>query len=406
MTQQKAPPTTMAPGPTTRARLFFVDNLRVVLTVLVVLHHAALTYSNIPLWFYIEPAQDPSGHALDLFIILNQTFFMGMFFLLAGYFVPGAADRRGRRGFTRERLVRLGVPLLLFVILLRPLASAPSYTTLLATEPDLPYWLFYLFTIAPGPLWFAEVLLVMSLVYVLIRRFRERRSTTVVDVTGFDAGAGVAARAERPANTAPLNWFGMGWFVPFMLFAVGLALVTIAWRYAFPASYWPIVGLPSPGYLPQYAALFALGVFAYRRNWLIRLPNSAGWGGLAVALVSLIGLGASVIVLGEAAMVPRTWQSMVGVPVETFFAMGVMLALVVFFRRFLNRSNRFLKFLADNAFAVYVLHSVVLVWVGVALSGWEAGALVKFFGLAALSVPLCWAVAGAVRAIPGVKRIL
>lgn len=126
MTQQKAPPTTTTPGPTTRARLFFVDNLRVVLTVLVVLHHAALTYSNIPLWYYTEPAQDPSGHVLDLFIMLNQTFFMGMFFLLAGYFVPGAADRRGRHGFTRERLVRLGVPLLLFVVLLRPWPRRPG----------------------------------------------------------------------------------------------------------------------------------------------------------------------------------------------------------------------------------------------------------------------------------------
>ena len=405
MTQQAAPPTIAEPGPVTRARLFFVDNLRVVLTVLVVLHHAALTYSNIPLWYYSEPAQDSSGVALDLFIMLNQTFFMGLFFLLAGYFVPGAVDRRGGRGFTRERLVRLGVPLLLFVVLLRALASVPTYTAVLATEPDLPYWLFYLFTIDPGPLWFAEVLLVMSLVYVVIRRFRERRSTALVDVTGSDARTG-AARVERPADNAPLNWFGMGWFVPFVLFAVGLALATMAWRYAFPAPYWPIVGLPSPGYLPQYAALFTLGVFAYRRNWLMRLPNSAGWGGLAVALVSLVGMGVSVIVLGEAATLPRTWQAMVGVPMETFFAMGVMVALLVFFRRFLNRSNRFLKFLADNAFAVYVLHAVVLVWVGVALSGWEAGALVKAAGLAVLAVPLCWAVAGAVRAVPGVKRVL
>lgn len=105
-------------------------------------------------------------------------------------------------------------------------------------------------------------------------------------------------------------------------------------------------------------------------------------------------------------MVPRTWQAMVGVPVETFFAMGVMVALLVFFRRFFNRSNRFLRFLADNAFAVYVLHTLVLVWVGVALSGWEAGALVKFAGLAALAVPLTWTLAAAVRAVPGVKRIL
>lgn len=406
MTHQKAPPTTTAPGPASRARLFFVDNLRVVLTVLVVLHHAALTYGNIPLWYYPEPARDPGGVALDLFVFLNQTFFMGMFFLLAGYFVPGATDRRGRRGFVRERLVRLGIPLLLFVILLRPLASVPGYLGLLQTEPDLPYWLYYLLSIDPGPMWFVEVLLVMSLVYVMVRRFRERRATADGGVA-----AGVTGPVERPADTAPLRWFGegrfgTGWFVPVAVFAVGLALATFAWRYAFPAPYWPFVGLPSPGYLPQYVALFTAGVFAYRGNWLMRLPHSAGWGGLALAVVSLLGLVVSMGALGEAFMIPGTWQALVMIMVESFFTMGVVLALLVFFRRFLNRSNRFLAFLSDNAFAVYVLHSVVLVWIAVALSGWEAGAVAKFAGLAALAVPLTWTLAAAVRAVPGARRIL
>jgi fucose 4-O-acetylase-like acetyltransferase len=399
MTQQKATPTTTAPGSTTRARLFFVDNLRVALTVLVVLHHAAITYGNIPLWFYSEPAQDPGGVALDLFVYSNQTFFMGLFFLLAGYFVPGATDRRGRRGFVRERLVRLGVPLLLFVVLLRPLASVSGYLGLLQADPDLPYWLFYVFSIDPGPMWFVEVLLVMSLVYVMVRRFRERR----------DADGGVKAGATgpvRPLDTTPLRWFGMGWFIPVAVFAVGLAMATFAWRYAFPAPYWPFVGLPSPGYLPQYAALFTAGVFAYRNNWLMRLPNSAGWGGLALAVVSLLGLVVSMGALGEAFMIPGTWQALVMILVESFFTMGVVLCLLVFFRRFLNRSNRFLGFLSDNAFAVYVLHSVVLVWLAVALSGWEAGAVAKFAGLAALAVPLTWTLAAAVRAVPGAKRVL
>lgn len=396
MTHQKAPPTTAEPGLTTRARLFFVDNLRVVLTLLVVLHHAAITYGNIPVWYYTEPAQDPTGVVLDLFVLLNQTFFMGMFFLLAGYFVPGATDRRGRRGFVRERLVRLGAPLLLFVILLRPLAMAPSHAEALAADPNLPYWLLYLVTIDPGPMWFVEVLLVMSLVYVLVRRFRERRATADGGVV-----ASVTGPVERPADTASLRWLG-----PVVLFAVGLALATFAWRYAFPAPYWPFVGLPSPGYLPQYVALFTVGVLAYRGNWLMRLPNSAGWGGLAMAAVSFLGLTVVMGALGEALSVPGSWQALVHILVESFFTMGVVLTLLVFFRRFLNRSNRFLGFLADNAFAVYVLHALVLVAVAVALSGWEASALAKFAALAALAVPLTWTAAAALRAVPGVKRIL
>ncbi|WP_431869948.1 acyltransferase family protein [Nocardiopsis eucommiae] len=389
MTRQYPTTTPATPPQAPRARLFFVDNLRVFLTVLVVLHHVAVTYGNIPLWFYTEPAQDPTGGLLDLFVILNQTFFMGLFFLLAGYFVPGAVDRRGRRPFVRERLVRLGVPLLLFLVLLRPLVMAPAHADLLAADPDLSYWMLYLFSIDPGPLWFVEVLLVMSLVYVVVRGPGERRA------------AGADREVSRPAGSEPLRWF-----VPVVLFSVGLALVTFAWRFAFPAPYWPVVGLPSPGYLPQYAALFTVGVFAYRREWLTRLPNSAGWGGLAMAVLGLVSLAATLAVLGVDSLTPGSWQALAQILGETLFAMGVVVMLLVLFRRLFDRSNRFLAFLSDNAFAVYVLHALVLVALGLALSGWEAVALAKFAGMAVLAVPLCWVVAAGVRALPGVRRVL
>ena len=44
----------------TRTRLYYLDNLRVVLTALVVLHHAAVTYSHIPLWYYCLLYTSPS----------------------------------------------------------------------------------------------------------------------------------------------------------------------------------------------------------------------------------------------------------------------------------------------------------------------------------------------------------
>ncbi|SIO84717.1 acyltransferase [Nocardiopsis sp. JB363] len=382
MAQNISPSITGAADRPTRPRLFYVDHLRVVLTVLVVLHHAAITYGNIPVWYFSEPAQDPSGLALDLFVLFNQTFFMGMFFLIAGYFVPGSIDRRGRRGFMRERLIRLGVPLLLFLVLLRPLVLVPAFGQALASDPDTPLWLLYLLTIDPGPMWFVEVLLVMSLVYVLVRGVRERRSQPVPVVA--------EVRERGPVR----------WLVPVLVFAVGLALVTFAWRWAFPAPYWPVVGLPSPGYLPQYVAMFTVGALAYRGDWLHRLPSRAGVVGGIAAVVVL-----PVMVLFVTAA-PGTGASLVHLVAENLFSVGVMLALLVFFRRFVARDHRVWRFLGDNAFAVYVLHAVVLVAIAMALSGWEVAAVVKFAALAALSVPLTWALAAGVRAIPGVARVL
>ncbi|MDE3722082.1 acyltransferase [Nocardiopsis sp. N85] len=380
---QPAPPIT-EPAGGTRARLHHIDNLRTALTVLVVLHHAALTYGNIPVWFYLEPVGDASAGLLDLFVILNQTYFMGLFFLLAGYFVPGSADRRGTGGFVRERLVRLGVPFLLFVLLVRPLLMIAPYREAMADGlvGDIPFWLFAIVTYDPGPMWFVEVLLVFSLAYALLRR--PRRDPAV-----------------RPDADGRLRWL---W--PVFGFTLALAVVSFLWRWVNPAPYWPVLGLPSPDHLPQYVVLFTVGAVAFRRDWSSRLPGAAGWYGAATALAALVCFVAAQGVLGEVAFTPGTPQALVALVLETFLSVGTVLALLVFFRRFVTGGGRASRFLSDNAFAVYVLHPLVLVLGGVALAGWEAPALIKFLGLAALAVPGCWALAAGVRAIPGARRIL
>lgn len=107
-------------------RTYFIDRLRVVLTALVVIHHTAITYGGSGGWFYreVSDAGTPSSLLLTVLCAVNQAFFMGMFFLFAGYFTPAALQRKGARQFVQERLVRLGIPLLVFGFLLGPLAVA------------------------------------------------------------------------------------------------------------------------------------------------------------------------------------------------------------------------------------------------------------------------------------------
>ncbi len=95
-------------------RTFFIDRLRVVLTALVIVHHTAITYGGAGGWFYREvtDAALPSSRALTVLCAVNQAFFMGLFFLLAGYFTPSSLARKGTGPFLWDRLLRLGVPLL------------------------------------------------------------------------------------------------------------------------------------------------------------------------------------------------------------------------------------------------------------------------------------------------------
>ncbi|WP_083919896.1 acyltransferase family protein [Nocardiopsis gilva] len=364
--------------------------MRILLTVLVVLHHVAVTYGNIPAWYYMEPAQDASGGLLDVLVVFNQAFFMGFFFLISGYFVPGACDRRGGRAFLRARLVRLGIPLLLFLLLLRPLVTAFIYRE---HASDVPYWLFYIVSWDPGPLWFVETLLVFCLGYVLIRRLRRPRAS----IPAPGAGAPDPALATRPLPGVPAV-IGC---------TVALALITYLWRILVPiGSYWPIIGLPTPNFLPQYVALFALGAVAYRRRWLERIPTWAGWAGLATAVVAALAyVPGPISGLGDATMLPGTWQSLAVAAWETTFAVGVVFALLVLFRSRVNHQGRVARFLSANAYAVYFLHPVVLVGLGVAFRGWEAIALAKFTVVALVALPVCWGAAHLLRRLPGATRV-
>jgi peptidoglycan/LPS O-acetylase OafA/YrhL len=84
----------------------------------------------------------------------------------------------------------------------------------------------------------------------------------------------------------------------------------------------------------------------------------------------------------------------------------MVLAAITFFRRFFNGDSRFGRFLAQQSYAVYLIHIPIIVYFAIALRGIDIEHVIKF-GLAALIVvPTCFAVAYIIRRIPGVSRIV
>jgi peptidoglycan/LPS O-acetylase OafA/YrhL len=239
-------------------------------------------------------------------------------------------------------------------------------------------------------MWFAETLIVFGLGYMLLRRVRGTRATA----PGTPAPPAVPQRPATPL-TATLALVGG---------VAALAVATYLWRLLVPSgSYWPVVGLPTPYFLPQYVALFALGAVAYRRRWFDRLPRAAGWAGLAAAAVTGAAYAAAALLV-SGADVPA-WQMLLHALLENAFAAAVIVALIVLFREVANRRGRVSAFLADHAFAVYFVHPVVLVLLSYALRGWEAVAVVKFGAVTLLALPLCWGAAYLIRRVPGARRV-
>src|SRR5580698_1746771 len=142
----------------------YIDRLRSVMTALVILHHTSITYGAPGGWFWTElkPSATPTSLLLTVFVTTNQAYFMGFFFLLAGYFTPASLDRKGYGQFILDRLIHLGIPLLAFLVLLGPLTAA----LVTAAQGD-GFWSTFAAIwrrqqIITGPLWFAEALLGFS----------------------------------------------------------------------------------------------------------------------------------------------------------------------------------------------------------------------------------------------------
>lgn len=361
------------------ARISYIDNLRVFLTFLVVAHHSAAPYSNLDVWpKWQQPASSSAAEPLDLLLLVNQTFFMGFFFLLSGYFAPGAVDRRGPREFAVERLKRLGIPFLGFIVLLRPFFVLPDYFGLpAATRPSFAVYYFTAWEV--GPAWFLELLLIFSLAYALSRHLRA---------------------AVEPVRSRPLRRRDL------LAFTLVLGVITYAWRMLVPhGTDEPVLGLPSPAYLPQYVLLFAAGIAAYRRRWFATLPRRSGWFGVLLVVVSFVplalggyrGFGVSGALAGHDLAHLALALS------ESLFAVGVILVLLRVFERFVTGTSRLGRYLADNAFAVYLVHAPVIVGTEALLQPLDAAPVPKFLLTLVIAAVASWAISGALRRVPAVR---
>jgi glucan biosynthesis protein C len=381
-------------------RLAYLDHLRATLVALVVVHHVALIYGAIAPFYYLEPPfDDPLAYTvLGVFALTNQAWFMGTLFLLAGFFTPGSFDRRGASAFVRTRLIRLGIPLLVGMFVLIPLAAIGFFLMPASiTGIDAPLtWAAYPELVGLGPLWFIAMLLVFDLGYVGYRWLAR--------------GRGMPRNAQDAFPGSP----AIG------LFVLGLAVASYLWRMVVPLGQdvdvvLPALAFPTIAYLPQYLSLFVLGIVARRRGWLDALPLSAGVVGFVAVLaamvllfpVALTGRPFAVEFIPDAVFQGGgTWQSAAYALWDSIVAVGMSLAAITFFRARFSGTSALGTLAAQNSYAVYVIHATLLVYIAYALRDLSLPALLMFVVVSVITVPACFAVAWLIRRIPVVAKVL
>ncbi len=366
--------------------MVYLDRLRIGLTMLVVLHHVAMAYGAGGLaFYYVDLPETIISRNLLVFVLFNQAWFMGAFFLVAGYFTPRSLDRKGTRDFLSSRLIRLGIPLVLYSAVLNPLAMTGWFHVDEQLGPMTWETFRYLDHVRMGPTWFLALLMIFSAGYAIWRL--------------------VAGRRSERSSTAPVP--GAMWIVGFILALAGTEYL-LRLSLAVGESW---AGFPSLAYLPQYLAFFALGTVAYRGDWLRRIPITTGMVGLVVAA------GASVLLfplafsgdwfsleLTEAlnsAMGDGGWQSAVYALWDAALAVGLSLGLIVLLRETTAREGAMGRFLTRNSYGTYVVHIPIVVYIAVVVANTELAHTERFALTALIAVPLSFLVAAAGRALPG-----
>ena len=367
-------------------RIFFADHLRAALVILVVLHHLAVIYAANTPFYYVEPAYTDrlALVVLILFELINQAYFMGLFFFVSGYFTPGSLERKGAGRFLKDRLLRLGIPLIVFMFVLNPIAAmginyVPATLTGLTTPLT---WQQYPELVGIGPLWFVLMLLFFDIGYAIWRAVRGKRA------------------AQPESEPGPPSYRAI------VAFILALALSSYLIRIVWPLGTY-VLSFPTLAYLPQYLSFFILGTVAFRRDWLRTIPASMGKVGLAMALgASLILFPLALLTGGANFLGGGHCQSAAYALWDSTLAVGWSLALITFFRAYLNRQGRLGTFLSRHSYTVFITHAPLITFLAIALRYIQLEHLLKFALVAVIAVPLCFAAAFLVRKIPLASRIL
>jgi glucan biosynthesis protein C len=378
------------------SRFLYIDNIRILLIILVILHHLAITYGAPGGWYYHEYSKSQldiiTSIVLTLFVVVNQSFFMGVFFFISGYFTPKSLDRKGSGGFLKDRLLRLGIPILFYIIVISPIVR--YLLTLVTNQYRFTIWDFisqytnYIRNPEVGPLWFIEFLLMLSFVYVMWRIF----------ITHQDNGIKITPKI--PNNLI------------IIFFTAIIGLVTFIIRIWLPVGWiFQPLDLQFP-FISQYISMFVIGIIAYRGNWLRQIDKKMANGWQIITWVLVLCLPILFMLSGglqgdvSSALGGVHWQSFTYALWEQFVCIGMIISLLaVFYYRF-NNQGSLLKAMSASVFTVFIFHAPILVSLTLLLNEVNLYPLVKFILVAPLVVILCFLIANILRKLPFAREIL
>jgi hypothetical protein len=382
----------------TPGRIVAFDRARTFITLLVVLHHSVINYTHF-------------GHGdrmrwlgFDLVVLFNDSFFMACMFFISGLFVCGSLARRESADFLKERAWRLGVPFLVSIFVVMPIAYYPSfvrYHLQVTTDFNFLHFWWHTLTVGPWPsgsAWFLWVLLALDAIAALLWVAARRAIEAVGQV--------IYALRDRPLAA----------FAGFLAFTI---IIYLPMRLIFGDSSWLVPGhYPLPiqtSRILLYAGYFfaGVGVGAVSLRTGVLAENGLlatrwmVWAGFAVvsygAILFLVYTHYSGLVNLNSP--PLWWHTSYGLAFA-LFSSAMTFTVPAVFLRFQRSSFSLLDAMQPSAYGIYLLHFIPLIWLQYVVYDPAFPAFVKFAIVFAGTLSISWALTVLLRKAPVAARMI
>lgn len=386
-------------------RALWIDYLRSFITVLVVAHHSSLAYTTFASFnrqAYIlstHPIVDEQRWiGLDIFENFNDVFFMSLMFFISGIFALPGLSRKGVAPFIRDRFLRLFLPFAAAVTLLMLLAYHPAYYVA-HNKHDIKGYITDYFTTQAwpvGPPWFIWVLFLYNSVFALLYPLLNPK----------------LEYASHALATARLR--------PWILVA-GLVLIT--WILYVPMAMWlgpyTWTGIGPFDFQKSrillYFGYFTLGALA--GNAVTREDSLSGTQILIKRWPLWILLCVSTYIL--LTVVPTQLKKMVDtgrIPslagwliYYTLYVLSCTFSCIAFlaaFKALAQAPKNWWNSLSANAYSIYLVHYIFVVWCQYVLLDIAAPAFTKFIITFIVALAGSWMLSFLIRKQPLIKKYL
>lgn len=365
-------------------RIHFMENLRSVTIILVILLHTSLCYmAYAPEWWPV--LNQERSLLLTVIVLLVDVFIMPVMFFTSGYFLLTSIRRNSTLEFVKKKFWRLLIPWVIGVIFLAPPIAYLIYFTrgIPVSYLDFLSGDFIGKAYQQAHYWFLGVLAGFILIFTFMVKL-------------------FPALLEKKPNRGCVG----------TQFHIGFILVTTA-LYLTADQFYPLDAWIHPGYVFVFQPVricnlfgyFLLGTYYERKGWFL----SDGYKHRTIqwAFVSFIS-GVFYILMKSAFPEPElTTILLQGMNALLFnvFCYSTVIFLLAFSKQRLNKTGYWVKNLSDSSYGCYYVHQWFVLGAAYFLTSTHLSLAVKFSLNLFFAIGLSWLIASLLRKAPVLKKI-